>query len=177
MPTIDKSKGPHRIQTNADTLDSRYIVMQLAHELGHVWGLWHEHQRETRDNFVHFECSNLDSYSELKERLQTHPIDPSHTIDRVCKDANLGYLYGFGACDYSTELYVDNLNYQWFQHHPGYYDEASVMHYNSWQGNTNKKDLSKIENLVLVKWKDRHTPGFKPPDRSQQRTQNLFSQM
>ncbi|TKA78433.1 hypothetical protein B0A55_03064 [Friedmanniomyces simplex] len=41
-------------------------VLEIAHELGHVLGLAHEHQRPDRDNSVIFTCGNLSGY-ELAE--------------------------------------------------------------------------------------------------------------
>jgi hypothetical protein len=38
----------------------------IAHEIGHIMGLAHEHQRQDRDHYVYFNCSNVDSYEATK---------------------------------------------------------------------------------------------------------------
>ncbi len=43
------------------------LKVALAHELGHVFGLLHEHQRDDAPNYVVFNCDNLADYDTFKD--------------------------------------------------------------------------------------------------------------
>lgn len=95
---------------------SRISIYDLT-PVGHVFGLWHEHQRPDRDNYLHFECKNLQGYDETKKGFEEKG---SYTIEEVCTSAGLGYLYGFNAAEWSTVEYDFRLD-------DGYFDPESIM--------------------------------------------------
>jgi hypothetical protein len=60
-----------------------------AHEMGHVFGLEHEHQRWNRDQHVYFNCEGLAGYDRVKGEIDNHP-EWDCTIDQACN----GFYYG-----------------------------------------------------------------------------------
>jgi hypothetical protein len=49
---------------------AEYWHTTVAHELGHLFGFWHEHQREDRGSYVRFDCSKLRGYSTAKGKVE-----------------------------------------------------------------------------------------------------------
>lgn len=91
--------------------------------LGHVFGLWHEHQRYDRDYYLHFECKNLAGYEETKRAVEQRG---EHTMEQVCKSGYLSYRYDFGAAEWSKQNYKDAEGNYW-QTFEGPFDPQSIM--------------------------------------------------
>lgn len=48
LPALNNAAGRHKVNIHPSAGGSGFSVPLLAHELGHVWGLLHEHQRSDR---------------------------------------------------------------------------------------------------------------------------------
>lgn len=90
---------------------------------GHVFGLWHEHQRSDRNEYLNFECNNLANYEETKREVERRG---EHTMSQVCKSGYLSYQYNFGAAEWSNENYRDT-DGQFWRNFNGPFDPASIM--------------------------------------------------
>ncbi|KAL8698684.1 MAG: hypothetical protein Q9201_006437 [Fulgogasparrea decipioides] len=90
------------------------VKANMAHELGHALGFYHEHQRYDRDDHVKFNCKNLKDWTEKLEK------------DGFCDDIILAQKEGWSSQDFIT---IDKSE----QDPPLYcysdYDEDSIMHY------------------------------------------------
>lgn len=96
----------------------------LIYSKGHVFGLWHEHQREDRDNWLHFECKNVQDYERTKREVEARGED---TMEDVCNSALLSYKYNFMAAAWSNRDYHDHDGWQWLLH-TGDFDVNSIMY-------------------------------------------------
>jgi hypothetical protein len=97
----------------------------------------------------------LHGYTEAEAAVESNPKNPGDTIEKLCKDTNLGYLYGFSAPQYSKEIYKDDSGRGFIIYYDSKYDFDSIMHYSSNQGFASDGDPSKvgqIEEYPLVRW-------------------------
>ncbi|KAK4548926.1 hypothetical protein LTR36_008699 [Oleoguttula mirabilis] len=123
------------------------VIATLMHELGHVIGLRHEHQRSDRDQYLDFNCQNLVGYTEATEKLMDDPkmVFPKgmtyservkelcHTYDATeaylpvalhfARDDEMGMAEGNGRSAYSIP-----------------YDYDSIMNYGSFMGSIGEAD-------------------------------------
>ncbi|KAL8918639.1 MAG: hypothetical protein Q9172_005332 [Xanthocarpia lactea] len=97
----------------------------MAHEIGHALGLYHEHQRSDRDAHVLFNCKNLKGYLP----------DKDNDVDGFCTNLGNARLNNWPSVDFiKLPLYIPNdltppKNCQSSQ-----YDEDSIMHYSGGMG-------------------------------------------
>ncbi|KAM0813842.1 putative Metalloendopeptidase [Seiridium cardinale] len=103
-------------------------VVDFAHEIGHVLGLLHEHQKPNAwKKAVDLNCENLDDYDDFKG---------DHNMDDLCKDQAKASQAGFSAGEF-LPLYGD------FDQDDEF-DEKSIMLYDS-------KTAAKEGKLTIVK--------------------------
>ncbi|KAF8908188.1 hypothetical protein CPB84DRAFT_1843643 [Gymnopilus junonius] len=55
-------------------------IPEATHEFGHLLGLYHEHQRRDRENYVHYNCENLDP---------TCPTGTTMPAGKTCCDSGI----------------------------------------------------------------------------------------
>lgn len=77
----------------------------IAHELGHAWGLGHEHQRPSlwtpefggigKTATLKFTCENMHDYASKKAEMEAQ----GENMDILCKDAVAARQNGFSALD------------------------------------------------------------------------------
>lgn len=77
----------------------------IAHELGHAWGLGHEHQRPSlwtpefggmaKTATLKFTCENMHDYASKKAKMEAQ----GENMDILCKDAVAARQNGFSALD------------------------------------------------------------------------------
>jgi hypothetical protein len=117
-PGVD---GPTMVLTDDDTMGHLDKVANYAHELGHAWGLYHEHQNPyfwesaygnedgSRFGATNFNCQNLKDYADvqrkIQEKIDNYPnglgevVYGSHFHD-VCVKRSVAKEYKFSAYDY-----------------------------------------------------------------------------
>ena len=71
-------KGRHRMSfcdlaQNHAEISTPTAIRTMMHELGHVIGLSHEHQRPDRDDYLTMEWKNMPDYNEGVAQLAAHP--------------------------------------------------------------------------------------------------------
>ncbi|KAH6625712.1 hypothetical protein C7974DRAFT_206176 [Boeremia exigua] len=73
----------------------------IAHELGHVFGMVHEHNRHDSDDYVHFECKSLPNYSETIALARVeNKLNYADAHEKLCNDREFADRYKFGSSDF-----------------------------------------------------------------------------
>lgn len=101
--------GPRMVLSTREDIGALDITTNVAHELGHVWGLQHEHQNkwfwekpvgESSQAHIpfqvaNFNCHNLKDYEEAVASLKG-----TDTKEMLCTDQNVANKYRFSARDW-----------------------------------------------------------------------------
>lgn len=87
----------------------------MAHEIGHAIGFYHEHQRDDRDQHVVFNCENLADYDEKKK------------ADGFCDDLLEANRQGWSSLEFI--IYPQSFSNPALNCVGQNYDEDSIMHY------------------------------------------------
>lgn len=123
-----QSRNYMRLKSYAtlQTYASQNPVQIVAHEIGHAWGLFHEHQRKNLwaedhggtapSNYFTWNCQNLADYSYLLGRL-----DPAK-MGILCRKQSEAALYQFSASNFLPDK---------ASIYGGDFDSASIMMYAS----------------------------------------------
>ncbi|KAI4591933.1 hypothetical protein KJ359_012064 [Pestalotiopsis sp. 9143b] len=111
-------RAPKMILSDRTDIGLLDVVYNFAHELGHAWGLYHEHQNPNfwagplgsrfgevwgPNNPGGWQCSNLKDYTRATIGLvvQTGGGNPrTVTADRLCSEYSLAWSNQFSAYDY-----------------------------------------------------------------------------
>lgn len=71
---LNSGPGRHLMHLVKDKTESfNWHKFDIAHEMGHVLGLVHEHQHSDRDDYVHFDCTKILGYEQFKETYDANP--------------------------------------------------------------------------------------------------------
>ncbi|KAJ4344621.1 uncharacterized protein N0V89_012365 [Didymosphaeria variabile] len=144
----------------------------IAHELGHVLGMAHEHQRWDRDDYVYFRCENVKG---MKER-----VEYAHRLNGVPNGIPIGEVWEFLCEKYAQATFWEAPSRAWIRGDgfkdidegksldgPDGFDYDSIMMYGSAQG-VAVPYLSQVtmHTATLVKIKKNPTTGEKFIDRN-----------
>ncbi|KFY47844.1 hypothetical protein V495_01789 [Pseudogymnoascus sp. VKM F-4514 (FW-929)] len=108
----EDGKVPSMVLSDTTTKGMLDPVSNYAHELGHAWGLFHEHQNpafwgglpdhETGSVFGpgnnNWNCQNLDDYARVQAKL--NELTTMHEMEDLCQSRQLAAFYNFTAYDY-----------------------------------------------------------------------------
>ncbi|KAL5417538.1 hypothetical protein PMIN03_001496 [Paraphaeosphaeria minitans] len=92
------SGGPPEPGIHRMKFGHSWINPTLVHELGHVLGMTHEHQRKDRDNSVAYRCHNVEDFQKKFEQLQSEISDA--TWSDLCDNIVNGVKVGFSGRDF-----------------------------------------------------------------------------
>ncbi|KAK1758815.1 hypothetical protein QBC47DRAFT_409646 [Echria macrotheca] len=112
--------GPTMELSTRDDVAHLNIVANIAHEIGHAWGLYHEHQNplfwgapyynEANPDLAgrvfgtNFDCSALRDYHPVRQKIQAKYRDNDalavQTMRDVCTKASAASDWGFSAADW-----------------------------------------------------------------------------
>jgi hypothetical protein len=132
--------------------DGSLRTTEAAHELGHVMGFVHEQQRHDRDDYVSFNCENLDGYWHVKEIVDSHP-EWGVDMGDVCSSNYYGgtpELQWWSVLDYSKDMGT-TAGKPRLQMYGKDYDVVSIMQYASDAGAF--WDVRNLDECPLIKWK------------------------
>ncbi|KAF2661100.1 hypothetical protein K491DRAFT_674091 [Lophiostoma macrostomum CBS 122681] len=137
--------------------DSDYVKV-VAHEWGHVFGLWHEHQRSDRDHYVRFDCQRIIGYGPAALKVLQ---DKKYTLDQLCNDPATAIAYNFPSWQFSlTPADSDGADWKFTQ--SAEYDLGSIMHYQSSAFANPNMPVGDPRFVPLAHWKQ-GGPDFQPP--------------
>ncbi|PWY71577.1 hypothetical protein BO94DRAFT_476532 [Aspergillus sclerotioniger CBS 115572] len=94
------------LQVFIDRKNMEWTIKAIAHELGHTFGLLHEHQDQSywdvhgTDRVFKFNCKNLRDFEEVTGGLTTEEIWGD---DGICRDMHTAESYGFSAAEWLPE--------------------------------------------------------------------------
>lgn len=121
--TANGVPGRHNLMISGHTTDHNRDFT-AAHELGHIFGLNHEHERYNRDQHVHYNCRNVLGFAEAWGRCLAE--NHACTEDMLCDDRVLAIRHGFVGSEFVTYNLPPDIA---SPYHP-----ESIMHYDSSRG-------------------------------------------
>ncbi|KXS98907.1 hypothetical protein AC578_7459 [Pseudocercospora eumusae] len=137
------SPGELGNEIQCDPASGPHMAQSLAHELGHQFGLQHEHQRADAAKYVEFNCYLHPEYPQWQQMIaeKRQPMyRDGDTVDSICYDYITALRYRASSAQYMPE--------------PGWSDETaggrigsrefdytSIMIYPSFQGPAAGRDL------------------------------------
>lgn len=131
------------------------VVSNYAHEIGHVYGLSHEHQRHrvgwidwddegepdhVPRGYINFNCANLKDYAAFaaSDKKRTNKKGHKFEMPELCRSTSAAYEVNFAAAqvipDLQSWLTVDTSTDEGIQIDPDDVDWNSIMAYASIQG-------------------------------------------
>ena len=118
----DNTPGRHWMVFSHDAM-IRNPEHVAAHELGHVFGLLHEHQRADRDFYINYNCRNVIGFDGALAKARAD----GYTEDQLCTQLGVAQMYGWAGAEFvrfapsATDIVSP-------------YDFHSIMHYDCRHG-------------------------------------------
>ncbi|KAF1955958.1 hypothetical protein CC80DRAFT_594118 [Byssothecium circinans] len=114
------------------------LPQAIAHELGHVLGMAHEHQRPDRDYWLKYRCHMLWDFKKKIDELRRYIPEPTYAD--LCDDVWHAWQVNFSGKDYvkgeslgDARTNPDFTPKKWnVRQSSMYYDKDSIMQYPSW---------------------------------------------
>lgn len=175
-PTTD---GPTMELSDATNVGMLEVIANYAHELGHAWGLLHEHQNPQfweapyssmgLSSRFRFNCQALKDYADAARRLT------AQELQEACENRNRAHELKFsGAAEYVPQFSGVGEGQSSFGRDP---DLQSIMIYPSGaggigpatQGNDQRQDV------LLLSDGSRITPNLRPSTRDVDGLKRLYS--
>ncbi|KAL8995908.1 MAG: hypothetical protein Q9169_004444 [Polycauliona sp. 2 TL-2023] len=159
--TIGKVKGAKMIFGTGKDYGMLDVKANMAHELGHALGYYHEHQRYDRDDHVIFNCQNLADWTQDKED------------NGFCTDWAKAPAEKWSSQDF-IKLPEGESNPPIFCYTN--FDEASIMHYSGFAGSKKPKPGQKRKPVLVRKRDNQPFPkNLKPSSRDAVRANNMYT--
>lgn len=166
-----RKNRPMMALTTRDDIGMLNPVFNYAHEWGHAWGLYHEHQNPNfwggvvggnsgkvfgNGNKVNYngasidnwQCQNLKDYGDLPALLALVQRGPKYTVEEVCKTQDYSKRLGFSGYDYLP--YIENYAKGSTGHKSKDVDWGSIMLYNSKAGGSGVAKLGDDQRLPIL---------------------------
>ncbi|PSN74024.1 hypothetical protein BS50DRAFT_615004 [Corynespora cassiicola Philippines] len=122
-------------------------VATIAHEMGHLFGLGHEHQRPDRDRYVSFNCTKLPDYPSMEASLAR--LNDGVSMERLCEDSEISRRYEFSVGQYVKE---DPLSVAYRHLWDMDFDFDSIMIYSSEQLRNRNSDPDDWSSYPIMRW-------------------------
>lgn len=153
IPPLDpKDKdyvGPIMNLSDREDVGMLDVVANYAHELGHVWGLLHEHQNPAWWGSLYnyggykqlftFNCQNLKDYAEVAARLSPEEME------EACRSRNKAEDAKFSAVEYLPQLTGG-----WGEGPLAKLDKESIMLYPSGAGATGEASPGNDQRTAIL---------------------------
>ncbi|KAI8940913.1 hypothetical protein NX059_002171 [Plenodomus lindquistii] len=123
-----------------DTANEHMVNYFVTHELGHIFGLMHEHSRADRDNHIVYNCDALIDFATKWAAARAAGVSKFD----FCNDPDVADRFDFVAFGF----HKDNGLYS------AEYDHDSIMHYSSYTGARNdliRADRNNMDHYPLTK--------------------------
>jgi hypothetical protein len=161
-----KYEGPVMHLSDSFAVGNRDPIMNVAHEIGHAWGMSHEHQNykfwKTNDEHKNpesgwqnydgdifhtnkFNCKNLRDYQDVLEKLPQDDFD--FELTRICSSQAAAKRYGFSAMEWLPMGLVG------LKPLPKY-DPDSIMLYPSRAGGSGDASETTDNRLIVMSYAD-----------------------
>ncbi|KAI9704277.1 MAG: hypothetical protein M1836_007138 [Candelina mexicana] len=146
--------------TNVRNIGFQDNIINMAHELGHAFGLHHEHQRTDAHDHIRFVCENLEHYEEKKKK--------GEDMHDLCTSKMAADAAKFEAGDFIPLAQLVGLNQSQA------YDPKSIMHYGTYFGSKSKHFWPKKKVLTDLKGKELAFQATKPSEMDIERINWLY---
>lgn len=152
--SVGRSTVASMMLSDSDQTGMLNVLSNVAHEIGHAWGLYHEHQNPNfwdapyvpnrSGNLFganNFYCENLKDYDTAMEKIQEaikkHPENELNILrhrKQICTNRIIAGLYGFSSTEYLPLM--DAAKAEYGTTDPSQIDWDSIMLYPSGAGGT-----------------------------------------
>ncbi|KAL5450418.1 hypothetical protein PMIN06_006555 [Paraphaeosphaeria minitans] len=139
----------------------------IAHEIGHILGMTHEHQRWDRDEYVHFLCENIRGMKEVADSAwnmygRTNGISREDVLELLCEDSGQAEFWSALSRAWMRGDGFDEMDEDTTLDGPDGFDYESITMYGSTQGvAVEYSTLVNVNTAILVKIKQRPDTGEK----------------